>query len=189
MHLEAITNGKLLDMGYQNRLSINVPPAYDEVAFDLRLLAQRGTGRINPSLQFLTTSYKEDNCKRDTSRMRDLVCSEWYQALWGKPHEVDGKMVAGVEMAAVGETRISNKAGGWREGMPFGSLQGLRADRLIIDDAHSIDTAESDAQRARTALRFKELVPYRINDPEKSAIVVIMQRLHVERHLRRHRES
>ena len=88
--------------------------------------------------------------------MRDLVCSAWYQKLWGKDREVDGKFVRGVQMDAIGDSRISNAAGGWREGVPFGSLTGDRADRIILDDPHSLDTAESDAQRNRTALRFRE---------------------------------
>jgi hypothetical protein len=40
--------------------------------------------------------------------------------LWGRDHEVDGKLVRGVEMDARGDSRISNTAGGWRKGVPFG---------------------------------------------------------------------
>jgi predicted phage terminase large subunit-like protein len=100
--------------------------------------------------------------------------------LWGKDREVNGKLVRGVEMDAVGDSRISNTAGGWRKGVPFKSLTGDKADRIILDDPHSQDTAESDAQRYKTALNFRESVPSRLNDAVKSAIVVIMQRLHVD---------
>jgi predicted phage terminase large subunit-like protein len=179
LHLEAITSGKLLRMGKQNRLLANVPPGTMKSLL-VSVFWPAWEWTQDPSLQYIATSYREDFCNRDTSRMRDLVCSEWYQILWGKDRKVDGKIVRGVEMVARGDSRISNTAGGWREGVPFGSLTGSRADRLILDDPSSVDTAESDAQRARTALRFRESVPYRINDPVKSAIVVIMQRLHIE---------
>jgi predicted phage terminase large subunit-like protein len=179
LHLEAITSGKLLDLGYQNRFLANVPPGtMKSLLVSVFWPAWEWTQQ--PELQYIATSYREEFCNRDTSRMRDLVCSEWYQMLWGKDREAGGKLVRGVEMVARGDSRISNTAGGWREGVPFGSLTGSRADRLIIDDPSSVDTAESDAQRNRTSIRFRESVPYRINDPVKSAIVVIMQRLHVD---------
>jgi hypothetical protein len=179
LHLEAISSGKLLEMGYQNRFLANIPPGtMKSLLCSVFWPAWEWTQ--DPSLQFIATSYRDDFCNRDTSRMRALVCSEWYQMLWGKDHEVNGKLVRGVEMVARGDSRISNTAGGWREGVPFGSLTGSRADRIILDDPSSVDTAESDAQRNRTALRFRESVPLRLNNPQKSAIVVIMQRLHVD---------
>src|SRR5450759_4433648 len=178
LHLEAITSGKLLRMEKQNRLLCNVPPGTMKSLL-VSVFWPAWEWTQDPSLQYIATSYREEFCNRDTSRMRDLVCSEWYRMLWGKDREVNGKIVPGVEIVARGDSRISNTAGGWREGVPFGSLTGSRADRLILDDPHSLDTAESDAQRNRTAMRFRESVPHRINDPVKSAIVVIMQRLHV----------
>jgi predicted phage terminase large subunit-like protein len=139
-------------------------------------------------MQYIVTSYRDEFCRRDTIRMRDLVMSPWYQSLFGQDHEIhfvneDGtttpKMVRGVQLVSTGETRISNTVGGFREGIPFKSLTGNRADRIIIDDPHSLETAESDAERERTARNFLESVQHRINDPKKSAIVLIMQRLHV----------
>lgn len=46
------------------------------------------------------------------------------------------------------------------------------------DDPHSTESAESEADRERTSRIFRESVPTRLNDPVRSAIVVIMQRLH-----------
>ena len=180
LHLEAITNGKFLKMGLPNRLLCNVPPGMMKSLL-MSVFWPVWEWTQFPHYQYIATSYREDFCNRDTGRMRGLVSSEWYQSLWGQDRELpDGTKIRGVKMVSVGDTHISNTAGGWREGIPFGSLTGSRADRVIIDDPHSVDSAESDAQRNRTALRFRESVPYRINDPVKSAIVVIMQRLHVD---------
>jgi hypothetical protein len=115
LHLEAITNGKLLRMGKQNRLLCNVPPSSMKSLL-VSVFWPAWEWTQDPSLQYIASSYREDFCNRDTSRMRDLVCSEWYQALWGRDHEVDGKIARGVKMDAVGDSRISNTAGGWREG-------------------------------------------------------------------------
>jgi predicted phage terminase large subunit-like protein len=53
-------------------------------------------------------------------------------------------------------------------------------DCLIIDDPHSTESAESEADREKTIRIFLESVPTRLNSPEKSAIIIIMQRLHEE---------
>src|SRR5690606_26898637 len=73
---------------------------------------------------------------------------------------------------------FSNTATGFRQGVPFSRLTGGRGDRVIIDDPHSVDGAESEAERNATVRTFRESVPTRLNNPEKSAILVIMQRLH-----------
>lgn len=118
------------------------------------------------SMRYLSTSFIEDAVKRDTRKMRDLVMSDWYQTLWPE-----------VRLKRSGETSFSNYDTGGREGSPFGSLTSKRADRLIVDDPHSIDTAESDVERANAVRRFKEGATNRLNSQARSAIIVIMQRL------------
>jgi predicted phage terminase large subunit-like protein len=46
------------------------------------------------------------------------------------------------------------------------------------DDPHSVDDANSDAKRETVTTLFKEAVTSRLNNPDRSAIVVVMQRLH-----------
>jgi len=96
------------------------------------------------------------------------VTSDWYRALWGDT----------VQLVRAGEMAFSNTATGFRQGIPFSRLTGGRGDRVIIDDPHSVDGAESEAERGSTIRTFRESVPTRLNNPSKSAIVVIMQRLH-----------
>src|SRR5690606_23545933 len=120
-----------------------------------------------PALRYLTTSYAEKYVKRDSRRMRDLVQSDWYRSLWPE-----------VELVRAGEASFSNTKTGFREGVPFASLTGGRGDRVIIDDPHSTETAESEAERLNTTRIFRESVPTRLNDTKTSAIIVIMQRLH-----------
>jgi hypothetical protein len=83
-----------------------------------------------------------------------------------------------VKLTRTAETSFANSSTGTREGVPFGSLTSQRGDRLIIDDPHSTETAESDTERLNTTRKFREGAVNRLNDQEKSAIVVIMQRLH-----------
>ncbi|AWN50033.1 terminase [Methylobacterium terrae] len=161
-HLEAITGGRL------TRLLINIPPGTMKSLIASVFWPAWEWGPVGrPSLRYLTTSYSENYAKRDSRRMRDLVTSDWYRALWPE-----------VVLSRAGEISFENTRRGAREGMPFQSLTGGRGDRVIIDDPHSTETAESDAERERTTRIFRESVPTRLNDPVSSAIVVIMQRLH-----------
>lgn len=167
-HLEAITKGTFLAMGLSNRLLINVPPGTMKSLLASVFWCAWEWGPMGlPGMRYLSTSYSENYVKRDSRRMRDLVNSDWYQSLWPE-----------VKLTRVGEASFANDKTGFREGVPFSSMTGGRGDRVIIDDPHSTETAESPAERQRTTRIFRESVPSRVNDPEKSAIVVIMQRLH-----------
>lgn len=166
-HLEAITRGEFLARGLENRLLINVPPGtMKSLLVCVFWPAWEWGPRGLSNLQYIATSYREDFCVRDSNRFRKLVCSDWFQRHWPIGFVKDG------------ETIIENKRGGFRQTVPFSSLTGGRADRLLIDDPHSIDTAESDAERDKATMRFRESATNRLNDPKTSAIVVIMQRLH-----------
>lgn len=164
-HLEAVTDGEI------TRLLINVPPGMmKSVSTSVMWPAWEWGPCDMPSMRTLSSSYSEQYAIRDTARMRNLVQSEWYQALWGDR----------VKLTKTGEKKFENTAMGWREGVPFSRMTGGRGDRVIIDDPHSTEGAESDADRQRAVRIFLESVPTRLNNPEKSAIVVIMQRLHEE---------
>lgn len=168
-HLEAVAFGRLIALGFRNRLDINVPPGtmkslLASVFFPAWLWGPcRMTGK-----RIISTSYSEDYVKRDSRRMRDLVQSDWYQQLWGDR----------VRLVRAGEKSFENSMRGWREGVPFGSLTGGRADYVIIDDPHSVKTAESIAERNETIRIFRAAAQNRLVDPLTSAIILIMQRLH-----------
>lgn len=162
MHLEAITFGQI------TRLLANVPPGSSKSMIVSVMWQAWEWGPCGlSSLRYLTTSFNEIPVKRDTRKTRDLIASEWYQSLWPE-----------IALSRSGETSFANTNTGTREGVPFGSLTSQRGDRLIIDDPHSTETAESPSDREKTTRRFREGAQNRLNDQTKSAIVVIMQRLH-----------
>lgn len=160
-HLEAITHGQI------TRLLINVPPGTMKSLLSGVFWPAWEWGPMGrPATRIIGSSYSEDYAKRDNRRMRDLVTSEWYRSIWP------------IELVRAGEMAFTNTATGFRQGIPFSRLTGGRGDRVIIDDPHSVDGAESEAERSATVRTFRESVPTRLNNPEKSAILVIMQRLH-----------
>ena len=107
---------------------------------------------------------------RDNLRARRLIASDWYQALWG-----DRVVLTRDQNAKI---KFENEATGFRQAAAAGSITGARGDRVIIDDPHSVEGANSDVQRESVLDWFLEAVPTRLNNPDRSAIVVIMQRLH-----------
>lgn len=160
-HLEAVSAGRI------TRLLINVPPGSSKSLLVSVLWPAWEWGPLGrPWLRYLSTSFNEVPVKRDTRKMRDLVDSEWYRALWPE-----------VVLTRRGELSFANSATGNREGVPFGSLTSQRGDRLTCDDLHSVDTAESAVERNATTRRFREGATNRLNDQQRSAIVVVMQRL------------
>jgi predicted phage terminase large subunit-like protein len=166
-HLEAVTNGTLIGAGYENRCLFNEPPGtMKSLLLCVFWLAWEWGPRGLPSIEVISTSYKVGGVLRDARRFRQLVTSDWYQSLWP------------IEITSHAEDRIENDKGGKRKAVPFGSLTNDRADHLLIDDPHSVDTAESDADRDAAEIRFRESATTRMNDPITSAIIVNMQRLH-----------
>lgn len=161
-HLEAISREQL-----KPRLITNVPPGSSKSTLVSIMWQAWEWGPFGkPGNRFLSTSYEIGNVTRDTRKTRDLVMSEWYQALWP------------LKMKRAGETSFENEHRGTREGVAFGSLTAKRGDRLTIDDPHSLDGAESEVERSKAVRRFLEGGQNRLNNQEKSAIVIVMQRLH-----------
>lgn len=163
-HLEAVTFGRLSPW-----LIINVPPGSSKSMIVSVLWQAWEWGPCGKrSNRFLTTSFELENVKRDTRKTRDLVASDWYQSLWPEL----GKLKRSAELS------FANKDTGTREGVPFSSITGKRGDRVVIDDPHSLEGAESERQRAEAVRLFLEGGLNRLNDQQTSAIVVVMQRLH-----------
>jgi hypothetical protein len=61
-------------------------------------------------------------------------------------------------------TKFENTKGGNRDCRPFGSLTGGRGDRVLIDDPHSVKTAESTSGARGHGEAFREGATDRLND-------------------------
>jgi predicted phage terminase large subunit-like protein len=162
LHLEAVTRG---DIQY---LLINVPPGMMKSLLVGVFWPAWEWATVSTSLGFLASSFSLDNVLRDNLKMRRLVESEKYRAAF--PHVRPG--------GKWGERRFETTDSGVRGGRSFTKMTGGRGDRVLIDDPHDVDAGESDVQRPAAVKTFREAIPDRLNDMRRSAIVVIMQRLH-----------
>lgn len=171
-HLEAITDDVQFDDGtFYNRLLANVPPGtMKSLIVNVFWPSWEWGPRNMPHLRYVCASHNVALAVRDGLKMRRLIKSEWYMSRWGD------RVVLTSDQNE--KRKFENSATGFRQATAFEGMTGVRGDRVIIDDPHSVDSANSDAERESAVLTFKEAVPTRLNDPERSAIVVIMQRLH-----------
>lgn len=171
-HLEAITNGQLNDDGtFYNRLLVNVPPGTMKSLLIGVFWPAWEWGPCNkPHMRYVCASHSLDLAIRDSLRMRRLVTSEWYQGLWGDRVKITGDQNA--------KAKFETTATGFRQACSFAGITGYRGDRVICDDILSVDDANSDAKRESATTLFKEAVTSRLNNPDESAIIVVMQRLH-----------
>lgn len=162
-HLEAITAGQI------TRLLINIPPGtMKSKSCAVFWPAWEWGPRGMPSMRFIGASHEEGLAIRDSVSMRRLVQSDWYQRLW--PTKMAGDQNA--------KKYFENDKTGWRQACPVGSMTGRRGDRVLWDDPHSVEGAHSESALAEANRVFRETLPTRLNSPEESAIIIVMQRLH-----------
>ena len=138
-HLEAITDGvELPDGTPYNRLLINVPPGtMKSLITNVFWPAWEWGPRNMPHLRYVCAAHKIENLSaRDSRRMRQLITSEWYQKRWGDR----------VKLAADQNEKLNfvNSASGFRIATAITSLTGIRGDRVLLDDPHSVDSAASE---------------------------------------------
>jgi len=165
-HLQAVTDGEI------RRLLINVPPGCTKSMSSSVFwpMYEWGPARL-PTYRYITCAYDQGLPIRDHIRSRDLALSEWYQENWGDVWQFKGDQNAKI--------RYENDQTGWRQASSTGSgLTGHRGDRIILDDPHAVRDLESEVVREDALRWFSETLPTRLNQPSKSAIVVIMQRIH-----------
>jgi predicted phage terminase large subunit-like protein len=167
-HLEAVTSGEI------TRLLMNVPPGFTKSLVTDVFWPAWEWGPCNlPHYRYVCASYASHLTVRDNMRSRNIVTSDRYQKFWADRFKISNEQFTKVKFA--------NDKTGWKFATSVsGVTGGERGDRVIIDDPNDPQNTESDAVRQTTNHWFLEVVPDRLNDITKSAIVIIQQRLHSE---------
>lgn len=161
-HLEAVTKGQI------KRLLINIPPGTMKSMSTSVFWPAWEWGPLGMQhIRFIGASHEEGLATRDSMKMRRLVQSDWYQRLW--PLEFVGDQNQ--------KTYFENSKTGWRQSCPVKSMTGKRGDRVLWDDPHSVEDAYSVVALETSTRIFKETLPTRLNNPDSSAIIIVMQRL------------
>lgn len=174
-HLEAVTRGHI------KRLLINFPPRCGKsnvasIAWPAWTWAQPEKSKsfvAGPNVRFLCGSYNHTLALQHSNSNRRLLLSPFYQGFWGDRFELMADQNS--------KTQYDNNHGGKRIATSVGgTLVGLGGDVCLVDDPHNTEEVESEPDRAKALSWWNELSSTRLNDPKKSALVVVMQRLHEE---------
>jgi hypothetical protein len=131
-HLQAITEGRL------RNLIINVPPGHAKSLLTT-VFWPAWVWIDHPESRWLFSSYREPLATRDSVKCRRLIECEWYQERWGDRYQLAGDQNQ--------KQRFENDRTGYRVVVPMSSGTGERGDYVVVDDPHSVDQAESDAER------------------------------------------
>ena len=158
-------------MGQIRKLLINQPPGTAKsLTVDVMFPAWEWGPRNTPFHRYLCTSYAQPLKVRDNRRCRNVITSQWYQELWGDRFKLVGDQNT--------KTRFDNDKTGFKIASAMTAVMGERGTRVLIDDPHSREGAESDKEREATLDTFVESLPTRVTDREVDAFIITMQRLH-----------
>jgi predicted phage terminase large subunit-like protein len=163
-HLEAVTRGEL------RQLLINVPPRHMKSLL-VSVLWPAWEWILRPERRWLYSSYAASLSIRDSVKCRTLIDSPWYQRFWGDRFSLASDQNT--------KTRFDNDRSGYRIATSVGgAATGEGGDRVICDDPHNVQEAESDSIRKGTLDWWDVVMSTRVNDPRTAAKVVVMQRCH-----------
>jgi hypothetical protein len=162
-HLEAVSNGQI------RKLIICIPPGHSKTTHAAQAWPVWEWLR-NPSSRWGCAAYGAELSKRDSVKRRDLISSAWFKTSfkpsWALKGDESLKMV------------FANDAGGeMRATSVGGAATGFHFDFLLTDDANK--ALDIYTVRLAQAIQwYEEQWASRLRDPNKSAQVIIGQRLH-----------
>jgi predicted phage terminase large subunit-like protein len=163
-HLEAVSAGEI------HRLLINIPPRHSKSTI-VSVMWPAWEWITDPAQKFLCASYSGTLSTRDNLKTRRLLQSPWYQERWGHMFKFAGDQNA--------KQRFENDKTGYRLATSVGgTATGEGGSRLILDDPHGAQAAQSEAMRESDLEWFDMVWSTRLNNPKTDAMVTVMQRLH-----------
>ena len=160
-HLEAVARGEI------TRLLVNVPPGTSKSTVT-GVMFPAWLWTWWPEHRYIGAAHEQGLAVRDSRQMRALVTSEWYQSLW--PVKMTGDQNE--------KLYFENERRGFRQVCAVASMTGRRGNTVAWDDPLSPEKANSQTARDEAIRILSETVPTRVTDPEKSAIIIVLQRLH-----------
>lgn len=155
------------------RLAVSCPPGVSKsilwsVIFPAWLLLRSGGAS-----RVMCGSYQWDFATRDARRCRDLVTSAWYRGLVGGAWAIreDADRRDDYWTTAGGRRLVTSVSG---------KAIGERVDVQVLDDVLSSADVHSAAARKEAIRWVTEVLPSRLDDPERATRVLVGQRLHPE---------
>src|SRR5437016_131595 len=135
-HLEAVSRGQI------RNLLINVPPRHMKSLL-VSVFWPAWEWIRYPQRRWLYSSYGAQLSIRDSVKCRRLIESPWYQQRWGDRFALTSDQNT--------KGRFDNNRSGYRLSTSVGgAATGEGGDRIVCDDPHNVQEAESDSVRKAT---------------------------------------
>ena len=169
-HIDAIIDRLIsLEKGQINRLIINMPPRYLKslcvnVAWTAWLLGH------NPKMRIISASYSQKLSIKHALDARSVMQSGWYRRIFPQLKIRDDQNCKDKIQTSKHGLRFAASVGG--------TMTGEGGDFLIIDDPHNPVDIFSKSKREHALSWCEQVLMSRLNDKQKGAIVLVMQRLH-----------
>ncbi len=149
------------------RLAIALPPRslksiIASVALPAWLLGH------DPTLEVVCVSYGQELADQFSAHCRTIMQTPWYRQLF--PAKRLDRLVIGHLATTAGGMRYATSVGG--------SLTGIGADVIIVDDPMKPDEAFSDAERGKANGWARHTLFTRLNKKSDDRIIIVQQRLH-----------
>ena len=158
-----------ISLGERTRLIINIPPGLTK-SMTVCVMWPTWEWTWLPQSRWLFYSFNEQFSTRDAVKSRRLIQSRWYQRRWGLRFSLTSDQNE--------KKRYENDRTGFRLASGFGgSVTGERGDRVVIDDSIKADEGRNENKLADVNQTFDEAISTRLNEPARSAIVVIQHRV------------
>jgi len=189
-HLEAITRGEL------QRLIINIPPRHMK-SLAVTVFWPCWEWLTRPETRWLFASYAQTLSTRDSLKCRRLISLPGfddprvpssqktllerigYSGLVSLLCEMRGEKPWGLTGDQATKQRFENSRTGYRIATSVGgAATGEGGDRVVVDDPHKADEAQSDVTRESVLSWWDQTMSTRLNQPRSGAMVIVMQRLH-----------
>jgi hypothetical protein len=157
--------------GETTRLIINIPPRNlksicSSVALPAFLLGH------NPTKKLICVSYSDDLAAKFSNDCRAVMRNDWYRQTFPR---------ARIDKAKDTESEVRTTERGYRLATSVGgTLTGRGGDIIIIDDPIKPQDAQSKSVREKTIQWYENTLLSRLDDKVHGAIVVVMQRLHLD---------
>lgn len=177
-HHEAICRALMrVFRGECTRLIINIPPRYSKTEIAVINFIAWSLGHW-PDAEFIHSSYSATLAENNTAAAKLLVQSPEYQRIFPEVRIRSDAQSKGDWRTTTGGIVYAAGSGGTITGFGAGKMRDGFGGAILIDDPHKADEATSDVMRKNVIDWFQNTVESRKNDPERTPIVLIMQRLH-----------
>jgi predicted phage terminase large subunit-like protein len=185
-YLEAVSAGQI------RRLMVNIPPRMMKSLLCTVFWPCWEWAR-NPGERMVFSSYNADLSIMHSVARRNIIQSDWYQRRWG------ARPIALIPPAVLANLGHNNVTADWvklsadeNQKKQFentlkgrmqttstgGTITGIGGNTIVIDDPHSVKTADSDAERKSDVDFCEGTLSTRFDNKKTSRLVCVMQRLH-----------